>query len=516
MYMIPGFFLASFSSVLFSIWYSVWKLIPDKWLGLMDGYYYQSYIKNFTISPLIRDADFSKISIYPFYWFWIWGRIFSLSNIMPPTRYYWVTWLVAALLVVWVCYFLLKRFTKLTTSLGFASIYIAVIFYQNNIHIWEKPQELLAYPLSAALAVRLLASEKVDSRKNQIIQGILAGLLIGTYYPAAIIILLPSLAIIAIEYKKLFISSFKYFLLALLITAFPELYCLASIFIKFHNFGGYPAFQNSEYFFTAWISLPILMTWIAVNLFLSTNCSLVIKRLRILIALLLSWYVLQTFFYQYGFTLPRSDLILQCCLALILLQLLLAMEKYVDASPFNLLIILLACSLFLTSYAGLNTNSDVTSSIELSIGRSHNDELIRAAKLYEKYDCGKTIVANGEFQFISTQTNCNTPMYLPFNEGYVTENVPYVKRIDFIANLNALSRQSIRTEFSKTNVGFVALYKNVGTKISTFQFLTYHPGIQGDSPTSPYNINWESFKSVLLNIGWRMLYEDDQVLLISR
>ena len=508
--------LSGFSGVLITVWFSVWRLLPTRWLGLMDGYYYQEYIKNFALSPALRDADFSKIVVYPFYWFWLWGRIFSAFHIIPVTRLYWVTWLVAALLVVWGSYFLLKKFTSKIAATSFGMIYIAIIFYQNDVHVWQKPQELFAYPIAAALGARLLLNSSYFNKRQQICTGTLAGLLIGIYYPATLIILAPVIFTIAMEQRRKYFINNKYFLISMIMVALPQLYEMSSSILMYHNLGSYPGFFQEEYLLTSWISIPILIIWAVPNTFIKFSAISTEGRLRRIILFLLTWFLVQSTLYQVGILLPRSDIILQCALALMTLQLVLIFQEFELKTKLSLFTISIICTLIIVSFADISSNQDVLNSISISLGRQSNTNLVSAAGLYEQNSCGKSVLANGEFQFLGTLTNCDTPMYLPFNQAYVTEGINYSKRLLAISHINDLSSVELKNTFQDANVGFVTLEKNIGTKIVSFQALLFIKGQWGDAPSKVYNIDSGKLERELNKLGWKTLVNSDNELVMKK
>jgi len=519
------YLLALTTSFIFfmSSWLTVWVTLPNKWLGLMDGYYFQEYEKNFSISYIWRDADFSHLPVYPPYWFWLWGRIYSFFHVIPLTKLYWLTWGIGILLSCLFCYFILREVIGKFSAIFYVPVYLCfnlIQFRSKNIGnfselVWQKPQEVLAYSVCAALLVRAIVKSESETLRVQLWFGVLMGFLIGDYYPAAIPMFVGIILVGIYHEGKSYLKNSLLFVLISLVVSFPELITLLKLLFTFHNLGSYLIWVPDEFQLLNWIS-PFFIGIVTLSYFFTKKYIITGRKIiHIVVFILVFGFLLQLIVNQFGIEISlRPDILLSLTTPLLLINLIREIDVLINNEYLKIIsgMVFLCGSLFVL--APLSSNLDVKVNTDLSTSRVTDKPLVLLASQYDSKYCGSLVLANGEFQFLQTLTKCDTPMYLPFSEGYVSESIPYMERIQALSQLQSNVPTRIANFVKNENIKVIALFKSDSLG-SAFSLMTRINGKPGDSLTPLIVIDNQIVKAALLSNGWRVIQDSSQVLVMA-
>ena len=165
-------------------WRSALEDIPRNWLGLQDGYLYAMFIKTYMWEWIPYDALSQHLASYPFYFFYVFGKLAAFLGIEDAGEAYRLAIVVTYWVAPLAAGYLIGRVYGGWAAVAVAVLLLAVYVLANVWDVYQKPHEVfvisLLYP--AALAIvspryrRLSAAERA-------IYGATVGFSVGAYPP---------------------------------------------------------------------------------------------------------------------------------------------------------------------------------------------------------------------------------------------------------------------------------------------------------------------------------------------
>ena len=213
------------------LWVTALKNVPSHWLGLMDGYLYSMFIKVYTQGWLPLDATSTYPAAYPFYAFYITGRIAAFFDCEDPGSVYKWFFLVTYTCTPTLIYVQLKHVIDKNAAALAASTVVPLFIVSNTFDVFQKPHEIWALALAFPAFVSLVSDRFHALNRNiRFLTGVSIGLSFGIYSPYAVGIAFSFLVLVIAQLRTSFRNSeaflFRHafdppFLVGTIITAAP-------------------------------------------------------------------------------------------------------------------------------------------------------------------------------------------------------------------------------------------------------------------------------------------------------
>ena len=503
------------------IWLIVYFRVPDKWIGLKDGYYYSIWIKTFTNSSALQDLNGSSYVSYPFYWFWFWGRIYAFFGISSPSNFYAITALTSFSLGILLANYILQK--AVTPSSAYAMILFFELYFHltNQVQIWQKPHEHFAFLISASCFIYFSTNilNNTTNIKDFILTGLLVGLSFGVYSPA-VLILAPGIALLILfKIREINKKSLFYFFTFFILVSLPQIYVTGKTLWQFKKMPTPMVYQVTEFFPNLWIPFTLLVfTSLIFFLKIKEVNSPIVLAIKIqLLALGLLYFCVQLAYF-FNVILNRADIIMiSATIFLIWLPLLVMETEWILKTELQITAMILLLITFFANtapqYPGADT--DFRSNIEISNGRASNLALQQVSQIYSNGYCGQKIFSNDELRFLPAAVKCNSPMALPFNEGNSGPDIDYQPLVlNLDEALREESREKLKIWLEKSGATFLAFIET--NDEFSFDFLINNGYPQsGTVPYPTFKINAATFKS-LLDRSWIVIQDVDNVFVANK
>jgi len=498
------------------IWLIVYFRVPDKWIGLKDGYYYSIWIKTFSHSSALQDLNGSGYVSYPFYWFWLWGRIYAFFGISSPSNFYAITALTSFSLGVLLANYILQKVVSPSRSYAMILFFELYFHLTNQVQIWQKPHEHFAFLISASCFVYFSKNifSKDPKLKEFILMGILAGFSFGAYSPA-VLILAPGIGLLILfKMSDINKKSLFYFFTFFILISLPQIYVTGKTLWHFKKMPTPMVYQITEFFPNLWIPFTLLV-FTSLVFFVKINeaYSTVIIAIKIHLLTLGLLYFCVQLAYFFNIIINRSDIIMiSATIFLIWLPLLVIQTEWILKAELQVTAMILLLIIFFANtapqYPGADT--DFRSNIEISNGRANNLALQQVSQIYSNEYCGQKIFSNDELRFLPAAVQCNSPMALPFNEGNSGPDIDYQPLVLSLDEaLREESREKLEMWLEKSGATFLAFIET--NNEYSFDFLINNGYPQSGTVAYPtFKINAATFKS-LLDSNWTVIKDIDNV-----
>lgn len=151
--------------------------IEKYWLGLQDGYFYQSYIHSLSIS--FSDPFANSLPAYPWLFFFFLASVKTAFEGVSTGQIYFASFAIAYPSALLALLFSLKK--NRLGSFFSLSIFVALLFGLDLIHFWHKPHEIFGLALTFAALNRYVMG--LRNVKEAGVWGLLCGFGLGSYLP---------------------------------------------------------------------------------------------------------------------------------------------------------------------------------------------------------------------------------------------------------------------------------------------------------------------------------------------
>jgi hypothetical protein len=412
---------------------------PHHWIGFTDGWYYQAQIKA-NISSSLSPLDYNQSPInYPYFAFWIIGKISYLAKITDPSTSFTILGLISAFGIYFIPKIILrKNITQIQIFALSFCIFLSVTFLDKI--VLHKPHELISITISVAVTYKYVIKsieQKEFSNKTVFLDGIMLGVSFG-FMPIFSTIAYISILFFMISSKE---TQRQKILLYLYVPA-SFIACLAvgPGIISTLGAKDSPPFNSNDY----WI-FSMLPPYFMAILLMFTVLIMVNPKFKALEShsynfipslISISCYAILCILASIGILFPFPPQRFVLTFSLLSLVAIIATFNHKIKALFKaptlsmLSILFLSLSSFTFSSILILTGSpdDLLSTYSLSNARNSNSDLQSAARIFNK-DEKRTLLVNGEYRFLQYYSENNgIRMALPFNQGWVSPNFNFVDK----------------------------------------------------------------------------------------
>lgn len=504
------------------LWAIVYIRVPDKWIGLKDGYYYSLWIKTFINSPGLNDINGTQYVSYPFYWFWTWGQVYRFLGWASPSNIYAITAMASFVFGTLLANWILKKVVSPTISYAMILIFELFFLMTNQVQIWQKPHEHFAFLVSSScviyLSKKLFAPHTIPlSELGKI--GFLLGFAFGCYTPPVVALAPGFLLYIIVRLKDLNKTSLAVVFATLLATSAPQLFVTLRTLLHFDKAPTPFIYQITEFFPNLWIPVWLLIFTGVIFVFApKAEMADFAHFVKVMIFSLFLMYLVVQIAYFFDVIINRSDIILISGTIMLLWAPLFHLNlSFLESKAALIATPLLLSILFFSNttpqFPGADT--DFRANAQISEARATNSDLVITSKIYSSNFCGKKIFSNDELRFLPASIACNTPMTLPFNEGNTGPDIDYQPRILSLKSaLESNSGQEFNTWLDNTGTQFLALRAVAGQYNFDFLVNKNFP-ISGTVPFPTFSISEEKLLK-FLDSSWKIVLNESGLLLVAR
>lgn len=428
-------------------WMFVLMGIPDNWLGLQDGYLYSMFIKTYRWTWIPYDALSTHLASYPFYFFYLFGRLSALLGIDDPGQAYRlaiiVTYTVSPIIVAYIMKQVFGWNAALVSSVLLISIYVIADIG----HVYQKPHEVISisilYPLTAAVL-----SEKYleTSRRSRFAFGCLAGLAFGMYTPLVVSLLICFIFSVIVVTTVHGWHAVRWIrdnvvdmptLIGSVIVGMPWL-VIYLYGVLLHGIGPHVAYENvadSDFGFISLNRRGIFYISSIVILAYAVSSSRPSKQLLGLVGLFhlgyFSLYVLRDSLATSIFKYHAAVL----GIAMIAFSVLLTFDRKRLTKILIIVLLVVYAPIFYSHI--MDKRSRFEYFMDLSWARENNDVLQTVASLLDKEFGSRRFVylANYEFRFVNYYTKGAPVPYLYHNHTYISAYEDRLKQIDTLKRI---------------------------------------------------------------------------------